>query len=206
MPRGQAEALIPMVEQVVAESGVTFGDLDLVAVTVGPGSFTGMRTGLAAARGIALARGIPVLGVTTLAAVAEAARRTAAATEENRAIVVALDSRRAAVYAQVFRADGMPAGEPFAALPQDVASGLPDGRVLLAGDAAAQVQDAVGAALLHRVTLVERVQLPDAVCVVDIAAAKWTGGNVTPVDLSAAPLYLSPPEAKQPAGGGRLRP
>ena len=74
MARGHAEALMPMVQAVMAEARIAWADLELVAVTNGPGSFTGLRTGLAAARGIALAQGIPVAGVTTLEAVAAAGR------------------------------------------------------------------------------------------------------------------------------------
>ncbi len=70
MERGQSEALMPMVLDVLAEAGCGFSQLDLLAVTVGPGAFTGLRIGLAAARGMALASGIPCLGVTTLEAVA----------------------------------------------------------------------------------------------------------------------------------------
>ena len=65
MERGQSEALIPMVVEVLKEAGLTYAEIDFIAVTVGPGSFTGVRIGLAAARGMALAGGLPVVGVTT---------------------------------------------------------------------------------------------------------------------------------------------
>lgn len=70
MTRGHAEALIPLIERVVATAGVEFDDLDRIAVTVGPGSFTGLRVGVSAARGIALAAGKTAVGVTTLHAFA----------------------------------------------------------------------------------------------------------------------------------------
>src|SRR5262245_36705535 len=72
MTRGHAEALMPMLAETVAQAGETFHSLTAMAVTVGPGAFTGIRVGLAAARGIGLAAAIPVVGVTTFAAVAEA--------------------------------------------------------------------------------------------------------------------------------------
>ncbi|MCB2100253.1 MAG: tRNA (adenosine(37)-N6)-threonylcarbamoyltransferase complex dimerization subunit type 1 TsaB, partial [Rhodobacterales bacterium] len=72
MARGQAEALMPMAAEVLAEAGLTATDLDGVAVTRGPGAFTGLRIGLSAARGLALAAGVPCLGVTTFQALAEA--------------------------------------------------------------------------------------------------------------------------------------
>ena len=70
MKRGHAEALMPLIARVMKESGVAFDALDRIAVTTGPGSFTGLRVGLSAARGIALAAGKPVVGVTTLTAYA----------------------------------------------------------------------------------------------------------------------------------------
>src|SRR5881394_3886100 len=70
MKRGHAEALMPLVARVMKASGVSFAALDRVAVTTGPGSFTGLRVGLSAARGIALAADKPVVGLTTLTAFA----------------------------------------------------------------------------------------------------------------------------------------
>src|SRR4051812_14151460 len=72
MERGHAQALVPMLAAAMEEAGLGFGDLDAVGVTVGPGAFTGIRIGLAAARGIGLASGLPVFGVTGFAAIAAA--------------------------------------------------------------------------------------------------------------------------------------
>ena len=79
MARGQSEALMPMIAEVLAEGGCSYGDLDALAVTVGPGAFTGLRIGLSAARGLALALAVPCAGVTTLEAVARAVPETARA-------------------------------------------------------------------------------------------------------------------------------
>src|SRR5216110_1764841 len=70
MKRGHAEALMPLIARVMKASGIAFTSLDRIAVTTGPGSFTGLRVGLSAARGIGLAAGNPVVGVTTLSAYA----------------------------------------------------------------------------------------------------------------------------------------
>src|SRR5258705_11669210 len=70
MLRGHAEALLPLVSRVMSEAGLEFGALDRIAVTVGPGSFTGLRVGVSAARGIAVVAGKPAVGLTTLAALA----------------------------------------------------------------------------------------------------------------------------------------
>src|SRR5215467_10709212 len=69
MERGHAETLLPMIETVLREAGLTPAMLDLLAVTVGPGSFTGLRIGLAAGRGLALARALPAIGVPSFDAV-----------------------------------------------------------------------------------------------------------------------------------------
>src|SRR6476620_744570 len=94
MIRGHAEALMPLIARVIRESGVGFAALDRIAVTTGPGSFTGLRVGLSAARGIGLAAGQPVVGLTTLSAYA------APIVSENgeHQILVAIDARHAQVY------------------------------------------------------------------------------------------------------------
>jgi tRNA threonylcarbamoyl adenosine modification protein YeaZ len=68
MDRGHAEALLPLIDRVASQVEGGFAEIDRVAVTIGPGSYTGLRIGIAAARGIALAAGIPAVGVATLAA------------------------------------------------------------------------------------------------------------------------------------------
>lgn len=98
--RGQAERLIPMCQEVCDTAGLSFADLDALAVTCGPGTFTGVRIGLAAAKGLALALDIPLVGLTTLEVVAQNA---AVAGSEGR-IAVAHDARRAEVYLQIFEA------------------------------------------------------------------------------------------------------
>src|ERR1044072_1264149 len=72
---GHAERLIPMIEEVMRDAGVAFEAIDRVAGTLGPGTFTGMRIGIAAARGLALSTGIATVGVSSLAVMAEVARR-----------------------------------------------------------------------------------------------------------------------------------
>lgn len=94
--RGHAEALMPMIEAVLAETDVALNDIAKLAVTTGPGSFTGVRVGLAAARGLALALDIPAIGVGSLDALA----RPLAAAAQNGTLVAALDARRNALYAQ----------------------------------------------------------------------------------------------------------
>ena len=101
MSRGHAEALVPLVRELCASTGTDLSGVDLVAVTVGPGSFTGVRTGIAAARGFALATGAPAVGVSSLQAVAYSARQAGSPS-----VLVVLDTRRADFFAQLF--DPMP--------------------------------------------------------------------------------------------------
>jgi tRNA threonylcarbamoyladenosine biosynthesis protein TsaB len=94
MTRGHAEALMPLIDAVVSQSGLRFSDLDRIAVTTGPGSFTGLRVGIAAARGIGLAADKPVVGLTTLAVLA-APHVTA---DERVPVAAVIDARHAHVY------------------------------------------------------------------------------------------------------------
>ena len=102
MARGHAEALMPLLARVMDQAGIRFDDLDRIAVTVGPGSFTGLRVGIAAARGIALATGQPAVGVSTLAAFAG----PYLAAGETRPVVAAVDARHDQVYFEVFGPGG----------------------------------------------------------------------------------------------------
>ena len=101
MAHGQSEVLMGMVREVLAEAACGFSELNLLAVTTGPGSFTGLRVGLAAARGLALACGLPCLGVTTLETVAHQVNEGERA---GKTLLVVLESKRDDVYAQAFGA------------------------------------------------------------------------------------------------------
>jgi tRNA threonylcarbamoyladenosine biosynthesis protein TsaB len=102
MERGHAEALMPLVARVLKRSQLDFADFDRIAVTTGPGSFTGLRVGIAAARGIALASGRPAVGLSTLAAFAA----PFIAADDTLPVVVAIDARHDNVYLQVFGPGG----------------------------------------------------------------------------------------------------
>jgi tRNA threonylcarbamoyl adenosine modification protein YeaZ len=112
MPTGQAERIFPALAELMGRAGVTYADLTRIAVTTGPGSFTGLRIGLSAARGLGLALGIPVLGIPSLLALSLVARCDA--------IAVLLDARRDEAYFQTFSGPGIPVGGP-ALLPMDEA-------------------------------------------------------------------------------------
>ena len=204
MSRGQSERLMPMVREVLSEAGADFPDLDLLAVTTGPGAFTGLRIGLAAARGMALAGDLACFGVTTLDAVAAGVSET----ERQKAnMLVVLDSKRAEVYAQAFRSDLRPLSEAQALMPADLAALTANGegdaeRVLVAGDGAGQVIQALKDKGLEAV-LSTAPGVPDAATVAAFAAERWSSDQ--PAE-PLRPLYLRPPDAKASKNGGGIRP
>jgi tRNA threonylcarbamoyladenosine biosynthesis protein TsaB len=196
MARGQAEQLLPMIEAALGEAAVAIEALDLIAVTVGPGAFTGLRIGIAAARGLALASGVPALGITSFAAVAAQVPLEARGA---RRLVVALDSRRAELYLQAFGPDGVALGEGALVAPADLARWVPAGPLLLAGDAA----PALAAALAPRTPdLAPGPGIADAADVARLAAAEWRPG-LRPAP--PRPLYLRAPDTTAPrhAAAGR---
>src|SRR5437588_9760314 len=104
MTRGHAETLMPLIARVMSGAGVEFAQLDRIAVTTGPGSFTGLRVGISAARGIALAAGKPAVGLSTLAGFGA----PLIAEDDGTHVVAALDARHGNVYLQVFVIRGRP--------------------------------------------------------------------------------------------------
>lgn len=189
MRRGHGEALMPMVAEIMGEAGLGFADLQAIAVTTGPGAFTGIRIGLSAARGFALATGLPVVGVTTLEAIAAAQDST------NHPLLVALDSKRDDIYVQLFASDGEPLSKPLSRMPDEIAAILPTAQtVALAGDRA----DMVLQVLADRDLPLLRSRgpdLPDAAVVAQVAARRFA---IEPLTAGAPPptaLYLRPPDA-----------
>lgn len=200
MDRGHAEALMPMVEQAMAAARLAYADLDLLATTVGPGTFTGLRVGLAAARGLALATRLPIVGVTTLEALAHG---IPSETREGCAVVAVIDARRGQVYAQNFAADLVPLDAPVVVDPEAAAAAVPDGPVILVGDGA-EIVMAACAGPRRGVTIAVTPRLPDAAHVAALAAKRFTDAETRPC-TAPAPLYLRPPGARLPAAAERPR-
>lgn len=194
MDRGQSEVMIPMVQAVLDEAGVTFGRLDGLGVTVGPGAFTGLRIGLAAARGIALASGLPLVGVTSFEAVAHG---VPSAERSGCPLLVALESRREDVFVQSFDSELNPLDEPRAVRPADL--DLPEGPWLVAGDAAARLAAALGArdgGMPAGLRMAAGPGLPDAAHVARLVALRGlAGAGAGPPQ----PLYIRPPDVTLPA-------
>ena len=185
MERGHAEALIPLIDRVVGRVEGGFAALDRVAVTVGPGSFTGLRVGIAAARAIALACSIPAVGVSTLAALAA----PLILDEATGTIVVAVDARHGHVFYAAFHADGGIFRMPRFASKQDAINDLGTGPLRLAGS---------GAPILA----IEAWQRGVAADIVgdritpDINYVARLGLLADPASAPPRPLYLKAPDAK----------
>jgi tRNA threonylcarbamoyladenosine biosynthesis protein TsaB len=200
MARGHAEALMPMIERVM--QGGRYEALDAVAVTAGPGAFTGLRIGLAAARGIALAAGIPAIGVSAFAAIAAGVPDAALA---GRSLAVAIDTKRGDVYLQCFDAARRPLAPGRVAAADEIAALLPAGPLYIAGDGAGLLEAALSTETHEIAWAAERVP-PDAAGVAALgaellAAARRAGAPLPP----AEPLYLRAAEATPLALQGKPR-
>jgi tRNA threonylcarbamoyladenosine biosynthesis protein TsaB len=191
---GHGEALMPMVDRVMAEAALLPHELDIVAAAIGPGGFTGIRVGLAAARGIAAATGARLIGVTGFAAAAHSLRRSHLAPDS---LLVALDSRREDLYVQLFALDSVaPLATAQAVLPDHLADYVrahPVGAsLLIAGDAA---ETAAVALQGHLDFNVVPDSIPDAL---GVAAAALEQARSVPADEPVRPLYLRPPDVTLP--------
>ena len=202
MTTGHAERLFPMIQEVLEETALTFQNIDAIAVTIGPGSFTGVRVGIAAARGLALATGLPTLGATSLATIARIAAnkssREGGASSRPSNVTVIQDARRGNVFVQHFDSQGR--------------TPLSDAKLVASTDLARfiDVQDH------HRLTgtaadFLEAVA-PDMASrakVIENAEHEATAMALTEVDLvemkPVSPLYLRPPDAKAQVGKSLLR-
>ena len=181
MDRGHQERLAPLAEETVRNAGVRFADIDRIGVTVGPGSFTGLRVGLAFAKGLGLALGRPVIGVGALPALA-------LSVGDRGLVAAAVDARREQLYLQIF-VDGEPAAEAEAVTSEDAAARLRTvyrgGPAVLMGSGAYLLDGALAPLQIDPRTA------PDPAVIARLAA-------IAPV-APPRPLYLRAPDAKLPA-------
>ncbi|PPR63255.1 MAG: tRNA threonylcarbamoyladenosine biosynthesis protein TsaB [Alphaproteobacteria bacterium MarineAlpha4_Bin2] len=187
MVRGQAEALVPMIGRVLEVASSSATELDLIAATIGPGAYTGVRIGLSTARTISLAAGVPLVGVTTMEAVA----RAAGPSVED--VIVVMETKRADFYVQMFRADGTTVADPAAMTAFELKKAFPGAKVRLVGDAAERAAD-VFRESGRRVDLVSSGGLPDAIWVAMAGAERAGEARIG----AATPLYLRPPDVGSP--------
>lgn len=177
--RGHAERLMDYVDEALAQAGLSLAAVERIAVTVGPGSFTGIRVGVAAARGLALALGVPAVGVTTLAALAADHRERRGRSP----VVAAIDAKRGEVYVQSFSEDGEADG-PARLVPLETARSALPPNAPVTGSAAG---------LLERAEDAEPA-LPSILSVARLGAA------ADPQAAPAKPAYLRGPDARPQAG------
>jgi tRNA threonylcarbamoyladenosine biosynthesis protein TsaB len=181
MARGHQERLAPMAQAVMAEAGLAFSNLERIGATVGPGSFTGLRVGVAFAKGLASALSIPAVGVGALEALAAEAARL----EEGGPVAAAIDARREQIYLQIFE-DGRPLMAPDVLPIGTAAARLAEfavgRRLTLVGSGAPLLADAAPRAT---------VLTPEG-CDARIVARLAAERSPTPI----RPLYLRAPDAK----------
>jgi tRNA threonylcarbamoyladenosine biosynthesis protein TsaB len=179
--RGHAPVLPVMAQDCLRDAGLQAADLDLIAVTVGPGSFTGIRGGLALAHGIGVAANRPVVGVTVGEALAAALPQLG-----GRTLWCAITSRRGRIFLEV-------AGAVFSL----AVTGLPDppGPVAVAGSAAPDIASRLAARGAD--VMLTDARLPTGRPIAQVAEQRFRGAIRT---LPAEPLYVDPPEARLPAG------
>jgi tRNA threonylcarbamoyl adenosine modification protein YeaZ len=189
MARGHAEALLPLIERVVAHAEGGFAALDRVAVTVGPGSFTGIRVGLSAARAIAVARRIPVAGVSTLAAL----DAPLILEGDDGVVVAAIDALHGSVYVTGYGPHGRTILSPRHAPVRDAVRALGAGPLRITGSGAPMLAIEAWSIGLRAEVLGDRIAP-------DIAYVARLGLAADPASAPARPLYLKSPDAKpQPA-------
>jgi len=187
MPRGHAEALMPMVEEVLAEAEIEARDLDLIAATVGPGSFTGVRIAIAAARGLALVTRAKLFGTDSLTVMVRAARL--AGFEPNGPLAVAVDARRGMLYLGIYDEVGTKLDGPLLIAPEEAVSRLPKALRVAVGSGAlllAEVAAERGRDLEAQLPALQ----PSAAALAQIALESRKTSEVL------RPLYLRPPDAK----------
>lgn len=196
MSQGHAERLLPMIGEVLDEAGLDISDIDRIAVTRGPGSFTGVRIGVATARALALATGAEAIGESSLRVIAaDYLEQSESLTAE--AFAIAIDARRGQVYFQLF-AGLEPRSEPLALSPCDAARLLPLGqRVTLLGSGGALLIEAAEASLRGALSLApfrDGNPLPRAAALARLAR------HLPSATAPLSPLYLRPPDAKVQTG------
>jgi tRNA threonylcarbamoyl adenosine modification protein YeaZ len=184
MARGHAEAVMPMIARVMDAAGIEFADLDRVAVTTGPGSFTGLRVGISAARGIALAAGKPALGLSTLAGFAA----PLIAEDDSTQVVAAIDARHDHVYLQVFGAAGRTLVAPRIASLRDAVRAAMTGPARIVGSGA-RLMAAAWPKEADAPLQVQQRGAPDIGWIARLAAASEGYGP-------PKPLYLRAPDAR----------
>ncbi|HST28767.1 MAG TPA: tRNA (adenosine(37)-N6)-threonylcarbamoyltransferase complex dimerization subunit type 1 TsaB [Rudaea sp.] len=185
-PRRHAELILPMIESLLAEAGLARSQIDGIAVGRGPGAFTGVRLAIAVAQGLALALDIPVVPVSSLAALAQDAPDAGAT------ILAVIDARMGEVYAGAFRrgADGLVEAIGEETVGQANALTLPQSiQWCIVGSGWDAYRDALAARLPALPVFADGTRFPQARAVARLAAPRFAAGLGVPPE-QALPVYL----------------
>lgn len=194
MERGHAEALLPLLERVMAHAPGGFPAIDRVVVTVGPGSFTGLRIGISAARAIGLALKVPVVGVTSLSALLS----PIVATAGDRVAVAAIDARHGQVFIQAVAPGGRVVVPARLAPAREAARLLGSGNIMIAGSGAGLLATEAWSVGLNAIVAQDSL-FPDPLWVARL------GALADPATALPRPYYLRAPDAKPQTGGALPR-
>lgn len=191
-PNRQTECLMLLIEKILSDAGIRYNDLDAIAVTIGPGGFTGVRTGIAAAKGIHLVHpSIRLIAVTGFEVVAT----KALAEGSTLPVLATLDARRGQLFCQRFDATGQPLTAPALLTYAEATQLVPDEPCLLAGNGQILLQNSLPALtpLCHPTPSTMQC---DAQNIFPIAQKKLSESTS---QISLSPLYIRPPDAKIPS-------
>lgn len=180
--QGAAGSLLPQIELLLQEAEISFKDLDYIAVSVGPGSYTGLRIGLAVAQGLGFGLSIPVHGVCSFLALA-----TATKTDDNRAILVLLDGKRQDVFAKYYTHQAKPLTAPLVIRPEEIPLLIGNKETLIIGDGIEKLPARVA-------SLANASYQPHACHVAKLAVSQLQQKQP---GLEIAPVYLKTPDVSE---------
>jgi tRNA threonylcarbamoyl adenosine modification protein YeaZ len=198
MARGHAEALMPMLAELMDEAKLDFSDLDLIAATLGPGSFTGVRIAIAAARGLALATEAKLWGTDSLTVMAYSVLANDKVDRAGAPFAISVDAHRSMLYLGIFDGAGTQLDGPRLVSPEDAAARLPKNLHVAFGSGATILAEAAS----NRKMQIE-ASLPDLQPnAADLAVLALQSNATLP---TLRPLYLRPPDAKPQSASGVVR-
>ncbi len=192
MARGQSEALMPMLESVMRDADLSVDQLDGIAVTRGPGAFTGLRIGLSAARALALATAKPCIGIGTFDVLAAQAFQHPDMMNDS-TLLVAIESKREEIFICGFAGNGTVTAQPSAQLPENIHAYI--GAVTnltIVGDASDKAEQALHDAV--ETYRIRDIELPDP----RVVARLGLEFLATPEQAPPTPMYLRPPDVSLP--------
>lgn len=190
MARGQAEVLVPMADAVLKKSETEYADLGVIATTIGPGAFTGLRIGLSTARALGLSLDKPVIGLTTLEILA-AQYHAVKSLPEGTVLAILLETKRKDFYMQIF---GNEETAPEALAQNDIYQKLKGKEAVFIGDALERFREASGKEIDPSWSFVDGYELIDTGFMARLAAKRYGDGDVS----KAEPLYLRGADVSKP--------